>query len=155
MLNAAVYGGCSLARKLLLKYSKRRSVQLDHSIFLSLEYADGSGYIFRGFIMRKILKNSLIASCVVVATIGAGAEAPVAGSNQEKQLAKDPVGTPMVYKTVEGRSLHAYVLEPTDSELKHPAIVFFHGGGWTSGSVDSVQQADDCAHCPRHGGRRC
>jgi acetyl esterase/lipase len=41
----------------------------------------------------------------------------------------------MVYKTVDGKSLHAYVSEPKADGKSHPAIVFFHGGGWTGGSV--------------------
>ena len=49
---------------------------------------------------------------------------------------KDPVGTPMVYKTVDGRPLHLYVSSPPASFTgPRPAIIFFHGGGWTSGSV--------------------
>jgi acetyl esterase len=44
-----------------------------------------------------------------------------------------PVGKGYVYKTAGGQELHAYVSEPTDPGLKHPAIVFFHGGGWTGG----------------------
>jgi len=63
------------------------------------------------------------------------AQAPKPGNNWEQQLPKDPVGKAMVYKTAEGKPLHAYVLEPSDSAPGHPAIVFFHGGGWTSGSV--------------------
>lgn len=44
-----------------------------------------------------------------------------------------PVGTPYVYKTVDGRKLHLYVLEPADtSSQPHPAIIFFHGGGWVA-----------------------
>ena len=46
-----------------------------------------------------------------------------------------PVGTPTVYKTVDGRSLHAYVSSPASDDKMHPAIVFFHGGGWTGGTV--------------------
>lgn len=46
-----------------------------------------------------------------------------------------PVGKRMVYKTVDGRSLSLYVLEPTrPSATRHPAIIFFHGGGWVKGS---------------------
>ena len=63
------------------------------------------------------------------------AQTPKPGGNWEQQLPKDPVGKTMVYKTAEGKPLHAYVLEPSDSAPSHPAIVFFHGGGWRSGSV--------------------
>jgi acetyl esterase/lipase len=49
---------------------------------------------------------------------------------------KEPVGKAMVYKTVDGRQLHLYVSSPPASYTgPRPAIVFFHGGGWTSGSV--------------------
>jgi acetyl esterase len=50
--------------------------------------------------------------------------------------ATGPVGTPVVYKTVDGRQLHAYISSPpAEFTGPRPAIVFFHGGGWTSGSV--------------------
>lgn len=41
-----------------------------------------------------------------------------------------------VYKTVEGRDLHIYVVEPDREKFPgpRPAIVFFHGGGWTGGT---------------------
>jgi acetyl esterase len=50
--------------------------------------------------------------------------------------AAEPVGTKHVYKNIAGRELVLYVTKPsgwkpTDSR---PAIVFFHGGGWTGGS---------------------
>lgn len=46
-----------------------------------------------------------------------------------------PIGNAMVYKTVAGRELHAYVLKPPGEKSadRHPAIVFFHGGGWEIG----------------------
>jgi acetyl esterase/lipase len=78
-----------------------------------------------------------LTSLVLFSAFGGGvaAQTPQPANNWEQQLPKDPVGTAMVYKTAEGRPLHAYVLEPSDSAASHPAIVFFHGGGWTSGSV--------------------
>ncbi len=47
----------------------------------------------------------------------------------------DPTGEPMVYKTVGERDLTLYVTKPEDWKAadKRPAIVFFHGGGWTGG----------------------
>lgn len=44
-------------------------------------------------------------------------------------------GTPFVYKTVAGRDLSLYVLKPNDWKKSdsRPAMVFFHGGGWTRG----------------------
>jgi acetyl esterase len=46
-----------------------------------------------------------------------------------------PLGEAHVYKTVEGRPLKLYVLNPADWKPtdKRPAIVFFHGGGWEIG----------------------
>lgn len=47
-----------------------------------------------------------------------------------------PVGEPHVYKKVDGRELKLYVTKPADWKKSdsRPAIVFFHGGGWTGGS---------------------
>jgi acetyl esterase/lipase len=47
-----------------------------------------------------------------------------------------PVGEPVVYKKVEGRELKLYLVKPADWKAtdRRPAIVFFHGGGWTGGS---------------------
>lgn len=43
------------------------------------------------------------------------------------------VGTPYVYKTVDGEDLHLYVTRPEPSTGSDPVFVFFHGGGWVSG----------------------
>jgi acetyl esterase len=50
--------------------------------------------------------------------------------------AADPVGKPAIYKTVDGRDLKLYVLQPEDARSgdNRPAIVFFHGGGWVGGA---------------------
>jgi acetyl esterase len=54
----------------------------------------------------------------------------------EMAAPKAPVGVPTVYKTVNGQELHVYISSPPDEFTgPRPAIVFFHGGGWTSGSV--------------------
>lgn len=50
--------------------------------------------------------------------------------------AASPTGAKHIYKKVEGRELALYVTKPdgwkaTDTR---PAIVFFHGGGWTGGA---------------------
>ena len=63
----------------------------------------------------------------VIACLAALAAAATAQNKVE------PVGTPEVYKTVDGKSLHAWVSMPTGKPT-HTAIVFFHGGGWTGGS---------------------
>ena len=52
-----------------------------------------------------------------------------------------PAGTPHVYKTVDGRELQLFVLNPPDWKAtdQRPAIVFFHGGGWEIGKGDATQ----------------
>ena len=47
-----------------------------------------------------------------------------------------PEGEPHVYKTVGDRPLRLYVTKPADwsADDHRPAIVFFHGGGWTGGA---------------------
>ncbi len=52
-----------------------------------------------------------------------------------------PLGEPHVYKTVEGRNLKLYVMNPPDWKAtdKRPAIVFFHGGGWELGKGAPTQ----------------
>ncbi len=48
----------------------------------------------------------------------------------------EPVGAPHVYKQVGDRKLHLYVLSPVlvDQPMSQPAVVLFHGGGWTGGT---------------------
>jgi len=49
--------------------------------------------------------------------------------------AAKPVGEKFVYKKVEDRELVLYVTSPQEkSDTPRPAIVFFHGGGWTGGA---------------------
>mgnify|MGYP001157858020 CR=1 FL=1 len=50
--------------------------------------------------------------------------------------AAPPVGERHVYKQVGDRKLTLYVTKPDDWKAsdKRPAIVFFHGGGWTGGA---------------------
>jgi len=61
------------------------------------------------------------------------------------------VGEPMVYKTAEGKSLSLYVVKPADwkSSDRRPAIVFFHGGGWTGGQP--TQFNEHCGHFAARG----
>lgn len=40
------------------------------------------------------------------------------------------------YKIVGTHSLDLHVFKPEDTGKKHPAIVFFHGGGWSEGMPD-------------------
>lgn len=50
--------------------------------------------------------------------------------------AESPVGTAHVYKRVGSRELKLHVVSPSDlkSGDRRPALVFFHGGGWTGGT---------------------
>jgi acetyl esterase/lipase len=50
--------------------------------------------------------------------------------------AAPPVGKATVYKTIGDRALKLYVTQSADAKSgdSRPAIVFFHGGGWTGGS---------------------
>ena len=47
-----------------------------------------------------------------------------------------PKGDSYVYKKIEDRELKLYVIKPSEWKAtnKHPAIVFFHGGGWVGGN---------------------
>ncbi len=66
--------------------------------------------------------------------------------------AKDsPVGQLYLYKSVGGQNLTLYVLSPTSNPLnpKRPAILFFHGGGWTKGSPSQFNQ--QCRHLASRG----
>jgi len=47
-----------------------------------------------------------------------------------------PVGTAHVYKQVGDRALKLFVLSPSEARPTdhRPALVFFHGGGWTGGA---------------------
>ncbi|MCA9070107.1 MAG: alpha/beta hydrolase, partial [Planctomycetaceae bacterium] len=51
-------------------------------------------------------------------------------------LGAKPTGEPHVYKTAGDRDLTLYVTKPTDWKAtdQRPAIVFYHGGGWTGGA---------------------
>lgn len=60
----------------------------------------------------------------------------LAQSWQAKIWGKKPLGKALVYKKVDGKMLHLYVLEPQQgSEKEKPAIIFFHGGGWVAGQA--------------------
>ena len=50
--------------------------------------------------------------------------------------AESPLGTAHVYKHVGDRELKLFVVAPPDAKPtdRRPALVFFHGGGWTGGA---------------------
>jgi len=52
-----------------------------------------------------------------------------------------PVGTKFQYKLADGVPLYLYVSSPPQPDKgTHPAILFFHGGGWTAGNVSQFNQ---------------
>lgn len=76
------------------------------------------------------------------------ASAGIAESWQGKLWGKKPLGKPFLYKTVDGKKLYLYVLEPRQSTAKpEPAIIFFHGGGWVAGHAGQFNpQAEHLAN---------
>ena len=46
----------------------------------------------------------------------------------------------MVYKTVGDTQLHLHIFRPTKQRTKAPAVVFFFGGGWRSGTPAQFEQ---------------
>ncbi len=65
--------------------------------------------------------------------------------------AEAPVGQSQVYKKVGDRELRLFVVNPEDWQPadQRPALVLFHGGGWTGGSP--VQFNDQAAYLARRG----
>lgn len=57
-------------------------------------------------------------------------------TSQAAAVGAPPVGEPHVYKKLDDHSLKLYVTKPENWKASdsRPAIVFFHGGGWTGGS---------------------
>ena len=57
-------------------------------------------------------------------------------------VAEKAAGERVVYKTVDGRELKLYILKPGDWKPAdtRPAIVFFHGGGWVSGTPSQFNE---------------
>ncbi|MCX7017024.1 MAG: alpha/beta hydrolase [Candidatus Sumerlaeota bacterium] len=70
------------------------------------------------------------------------AKAAKAKSSASKPAPVKPVGNEFTYKTVEGRALKLYVVDPDDHEPTDtcPCIVFFHGGGWVGGSPSQFNE---------------
>ena len=63
-------------------------------------------------------------------------------ANAAGAAAIDPVGSPYVYKKVDGRELKAYVVTPPGWKQtdQRPAIVFYFGGGWVKGSPSQFNE---------------
>ena len=60
-------------------------------------------------------------------------------------FAAEMTGEPRVYKQVDGRELKLYVFKPKDWRAtdQRPAMVFFHGGGWTGGSPSAFMRQSE------------
>lgn len=58
-----------------------------------------------------------------------------------------PLGTPQTYKKLPDRELRLHVLKPEGwtAADRRPAIVLYHGGGWTKGTPSVLN--DQAAHC--------
>jgi len=67
-------------------------------------------------------------------TIAAAMLVSLAGLTLHAQEKAVPPGDDLVYKTVDGQALHLWVAKPSGKPT-HTAVVFFHGGGWTGGTV--------------------
>lgn len=67
------------------------------------------------------------------------------------QAGEPPAGQARVYKTVGGRDLRLFVVNPDDWRPtdQRPTLVLFHGGGWTGGSP--VQFNDQAKYLARRG----
>ncbi|MCX6953816.1 MAG: alpha/beta hydrolase [Verrucomicrobia bacterium] len=77
----------------------------------------------------KLLPSLLLAFTVAVAPLFAAE-------------AKAPVGEARTYKKIGDRELKLYVLRPDGWKAtdRRPAIVFFHGGGWTGGAPSQFNE---------------
>jgi len=89
-------------------------------------------------------------SCVFLALVGGlYAEVPPTQASETAESVAEsivqPVGTPLIYKQAKGQALHLYVVKPAGwkPEDRRPAIVFFHGGGWTHGAPSSFNRFAD------------
>jgi len=85
-----------------------------------------------------------IGMCVMTFSVASTA---LAQNWQAKVWGKKPLGKAHVYKRVDGKDLHLYVLEPKQGSAKaKPAIIFFHGGGWVAGQAGQFNvQAHEAA----------
>jgi acetyl esterase/lipase len=53
------------------------------------------------------------------------------------------------YKEVDGTKLNVWIFPPSGAEAKRPAIIFFFGGGWSSGSPAQFER--QCRHFAARG----
>lgn len=88
-----------------------------------------------------LIGGILLGVAVVPASaVGESKEVPNAGDPRTRWSSDSEgvIGEKRIYKRVEGRPLHVFVLRPEnhppDSVEPRPVMVFFHGGGWVAGS---------------------
>ncbi|MSU50149.1 MAG: hypothetical protein EXS37_13875 [Opitutus sp.] len=75
----------------------------------------------------------------LLASAGGKASAPAArqpAATASPAFAATSVGTPRVYKKIGDRELKLFIVNPAGWQAtdRRPALVFFHGGGWTGGA---------------------
>jgi acetyl esterase len=86
--------------------------------------------MLRGFLERLRTMTTMRTLVTLVPLLGLGAWV-----SAQSQNAIDPVWEEKIYKEVDGQSLRAFVFPAAAGQDAgaHPAIAFFHGGGWVFG----------------------
>lgn len=89
----------------------------------------------------QLFRFSLLVALLVL-TADTSAHGAAAAKEKTPAKAATPLGERHVYKKVGERELRLYVARPTEppSGKQRPAIVFFHGGGWTGGAPDQFNE---------------
>ena len=87
--------------------------------------------MLRGF-LERLETMTVMRTLVTLVTLLSGLGACVSAQSQN---AIDPVWEEKIYKEVDGQSLRAFVFPAVAGQNAgaHPAIAFFHGGGWVFG----------------------
>ncbi|UUO07047.1 alpha/beta hydrolase [Blastopirellula sp. J2-11] len=95
--------------------------------------------------------RSLIVTCCLTAALGSGALSPMALAQAEDESSDKVKQRTEVYKTIDKVELTMHIFEPSGhtADAKSPAIVFFFGGGWKSGSP--TQFFPQCEHLAKQG----
>ena len=92
----------------------------------------------------------LFATCLVLAGIGASANAADSPKAGRRKFAERIEGARTeVYKRIGDTNLVVHIFEPSGTKTNRAAIVFFFGGGWTSGSPGQFEQ--HCRHFASRG----
>ena len=102
---------------------------------------------------RWATPSILVAACVVALAGAASAAQPKGGAAKAggREMLIAAGGVAHVYKQVGAMELHLYVFTPPDRKPgeRHPAILFFHGGGFVGGDPSSY--VDQCKHFAARG----